>query len=847
MRVLTLTPVVRLLLLPAVTLLLAQVLLALDNPAPYAMAYHTQGTARPGDTHYDKTGTEISGVMPCYIEGIKLGSINNQNTGTRGGDWYRNFTQFSTDIESGQQYTMEVTLPLNQGSDPWVWVFIDYNRDNDFDDTGELAKAHACTFNASPYTEFVTFTAGTYATPGPTRMRVRFTFQGTGAAPDAYVNLFSGECEDYTVNLVDVLRLSTASLPNPREGVAYAASATATGGAGSYIYSLVNSPAWLSINATSGQLSGTPPAGSGATTATVTVEAASGAATARRTFDVFVHKPLQALPFNEDFQQDLTRFYTVSTGSLARLSRFVPRITTVQTRYLQLDAPNGSLSAHWDDATFRSIADDPSQWWNVPQRHGVLEWSVLGTGVTRFNIAFDFQMIVNSGYGPWSSWTPVDFGASVAFEWSGDQGANWNIISSPIYGTGVGIYRQPTGGFTSDSIDVSGVQVANPLNELRFRIRWFCRNSLDDGASETGFKLDNLKITNTTPGGGGGGVQQLAVTSAATLPAATEGQPYAFTATAQGGTAPYSWSLSGAPAWLNVSATTGALSGTPPTGASGNFNFTLTVRDNSTTQQTASQPVMLTVNPASGSTGTVQIAASQNPLPSGTIGVAWGPVSFTASNGTSPYDWSIAASTPLPAGLTFNALTATLSGTPSVTFTGVITVQVTDSANPQGNGTLTMPLAILPPGGVNPLAIATTSLPVATQGLSYFAPLLATGGVTPYGWSLDSTSASLPSGLSIAASGSISGTPGNATVGTYPLVLRVEDNAGASATKAVTLTVAPSSGGLGGGTGQGGNAGLGLGGGGGGCATSGHDSNAMLMVLAAMLVLLALALRRSRA
>src|SRR6516165_8063514 len=72
------------------------------------------------------------------------------------------------------------------------------------------------------------------------------------------------------------------------------------------------------------------------------------------------------------------------------------------------------------------------------------------------------------------------------------------------------------------------------------------------------------------------------------------------------------------------------------------------------------------------------------------------------------------------------------------------------------------------------LAITTSSLPGATVGTAYGETLAATGGRSPYTWSL--ASGSLPPGLSLSTSkGVIWGTP--TASGTYSLVVRVKDSA----------------------------------------------------------------------
>src|ERR1019366_7192677 len=85
------------------------------------------------------------------------------------------------------------------------------------------------------------------------------------------------------------------------------------------------------------------------------------------------------------------------------------------------------------------------------------------------------------------------------------------------------------------------------------------------------------------------------------------------------------------------------------------------------------------------------------------------------------------------------------------------------------------------------LGITTASLPVGTVGAAYSQALGATGGSPPYSWAV--ASGTLPAGLSLAAGGTISGTPGAA--GPSNFTVRVTDSASASATAALSLTINP--------------------------------------------------------
>jgi hypothetical protein len=84
------------------------------------------------------------------------------------------------------------------------------------------------------------------------------------------------------------------------------------------------------------------------------------------------------------------------------------------------------------------------------------------------------------------------------------------------------------------------------------------------------------------------------------------------------------------------------------------------------------------------------------------------------------------------------------------------------------------------------LQITTDSLPDGTVGLPYSQTLQASGGTTPYSWTV--TSGSLPDGLSLgAATGEISGTP--TSDGTSGFQVTVTDTAGLTAKQAYFLNV----------------------------------------------------------
>jgi hypothetical protein len=97
---------------------------------------------------------------------------------------------------------------------------------------------------------------------------------------------------------------------------------------------------------------------------------------------------------------------------------------------------------------------------------------------------------------------------------------------------------------------------------------------------------------------------------------------------------------------------------------------------------------------------------------------------------------------------------------------------------------------VLPFNIVIPNPNVMTYLPVAIVSVAYAASLTATGGVTPYTWTV--SSGALPPGLTLGAStGAINGTP--TAVGTYPFVATAKDAVGQTASAAYAIQVVAAS------------------------------------------------------
>ncbi len=195
--------------------------------------------------------------------------------------------------------------------------------------------------------------------------------------------------------------------------------------------------------------------------------------------------------------------------------------------------------------------------------------------------------------------------------------------------------------------------------------------------------------------------------------------------------------------------------------------------------------VTATAAPALASIPAPLVVTTTSPL-TATAGSAY-VAKLDATGGTKPYSWSLAGGTSLPAGLVLHASTGQITGNPQGPGgTTDFMAEVTDAESPAVSATALESITVV----VNPLTVASVTLPAATSGVPYSATLAATGGVAPYSWSL--AGGTLPAGLKLrAATGVISGTP--TTGGNFTFVAQVTDSEAvpqtASASEAITTGV----------------------------------------------------------
>ncbi len=544
------------------------------------------------------------------------------------------------------------------------------------------------------------------------------------------------------------LQISTNSLPNGQIGTAYSATLLATGGATPYAWALISGtlPTGLSLNASSGAIAGTP-------TQSVT------------------NTPLS---------------FKVTDSSSPALSKTVNLTLTISPAPLQITTtslPNGQLNTAYT-ATLTAIGGTTPYSWTLTSGTlptGLTLNSTAGTvsgtpTVSVSNTALTFKLTDSSAPALTKSvnLTLTVSSAALVITTSslpnGQAGVAYSDTLAAIggitpYTWSLTSGTLPTGlNLNASTGAITGTPSAVITNlALTFRVTDSSAPALTDSTNLT------LTIAPAT-----------LVISTTSLPIGQIGTAYSTALAATGGTTPYTWNLTSGtlPSGLTLNSSTGVVSGTPTVSVS-STPLTFKVMDTSIPAHAQTVNLTLTIAPAT-------LAISTTSLPNGQNGTAYS-TTLLATGGTTPFTWTLTGGT-LPTGLNLNASTGVIGGTPTSTVTNTpLTFKVTDSGSPAQSKTVNLALTISPAT----LAIATTSLPNGQNGTAYSATLAATGGTTPYTWTL--TSGTLPTGLNLNAStGAITGTP-TVSVANTPLTFNLTDSSIPAQSKTVNLTLTISS------------------------------------------------------
>jgi GH18 family chitinase len=286
-----------------------------------------------------------------------------------------------------------------------------------------------------------------------------------------------------------------------------------------------------------------------------------------------------------------------------------------------------------------------------------------------------------------------------------------------------------------------------------------------NGTPGTVNKIPAAFLINGTAAGGttGGGTAVAPVISSAATASGTVGVAFSYQIAASG--SPTSYSATGLPAGLMVNATSGVISGTPTVAAASAVTLRAT-----NTAGSATKALTITVAAAPAVTAPVISSAA---TASGIVGSAF---SYQIAASGSPTSYS---ATGLPAGLMVNATSGLISGTPTAAAASNITLSATNAG---GSATKMLTITVATAPAVTAPVISSAATASGTVGTAFSYQIAASGSPTSY------SATGLPAGLMVnATSGLISGTPTAATASNVTLSAT---NAGGSATKMLTITVA---------------------------------------------------------
>jgi hypothetical protein len=543
------------------------------------------------------------------------------------------------------------------------------------------------------------------------------------------------------------LVVSTTALNNGQVGKAYSQTLATTGGTPSFTWTLTAGPlpAGLTLNAATGEISGTPSA------------AVPNAALSFKVTDSGSPTPQTAT---------VNLSLTIAPPGLAILTTSLAN-GQVGVAYTQnLNASGGTPSYAWTQTAG-----------TLP---GGLSLTAAGlisgtptAAVT--NLALSFK-VTDSG-SPTPQTATVNLTLTIAPPTllisttslpGGKVGVAYSQTLAATGGTPSFTWTQTSGtlpaglSLNAATGNISGTPTAVATNTpLTFQV--------SDSGSPAQHVTVNLSLTIAPP---------TLVISTTSLPDGKVGVAYSQTLAATGGTPSYTWTQTAGllPAGLSLNPS-GQISGTP-TAAVTNSALTFKVTDSGSTAQTATVNLTLTIAPPG-------LVISTTSLPDGKVGVAYSQA-VTATGGTPGFNWTLTAGTLLPAGLTLNASTGLITGTPTAAVTNsALTVKVSDSGSPTQTATVNLTLTIAPPT----LLISTASLPNGKVGVAYSQSLAATGGTPNFTWTLTGT---LPAGLSMNAAGQITGTPtAQGTSGSLAFKVTDSGSPAQTATVNLTITIAP--------------------------------------------------------
>ena len=241
--------------------------------------------------------------------------------------------------------------------------------------------------------------------------------------------------------------------------------------------------------------------------------------------------------------------------------------------------------------------------------------------------------------------------------------------------------------------------------------------------------------------------------------------------TLTGGAGPFKWIVSPAlPSALSINQTTGVVSGNLTSNA-GNYTVGVTVTDKNGKTATAPMGITILALPTFAWVTTANLTDGYKSSAYSTT--------LSVTGGIAPYTLSLKSGNLTTAGLSFNATTGVISGTPTAAGNYTFTITAKESSCDGLSIERAFKLQVFDPVVIGGPSISGNKCS-SVIGANY----TVTGGAPPFTWS---TVPTLPASMSInATTGRISG---NLTTGAGSYSIQATDRNGRVATKAITITI----------------------------------------------------------
>src|SRR5262245_42510608 len=425
------------------------------------------------------------------------------------------------------------------------------------------------------------------------------------------------------------LTITTSALPSATVGAAYTAPLTATGGTPPYTWALASGtlPAGLTLTPSTGAITGTPTA---AGTANFTVRVTAGAQNVTKalsitvnagSFTIWPSNPVPAIVDGGDpgavelgvkFQSDVAgtitgiRFYK----SAANTGTHVGNLWTTAGAKLGTGTFTGETASGWQQMTFATPVAIQANTVYVasyfaPNGHYSANLDYFATQGVDTPPLHALASGVSGGNGIYA------YGAASSFPTNTFRAQSYwvDVMFTPASGatlTSIGVTpANPTvtvGG--SQQFTATGTYSDSSTQDLTSQVTWASSNTAAATINSTGLATAVAAGTTTISARLGAVSGSTGLTVAAgpltitttALPAAAVNQAYSATLAASGGTPPYTWALASGtlPAGLTLTASTGAITGTPT--AAGTANFTVRVTAGA---QNVTKALSITVNAGS--------------------------------------------------------------------------------------------------------------------------------------------------------------------------------------------------------------------------------------------------------